>query len=56
MPQVFAFFRVDKHVVKIDGYLAKEINKVAIAKLLDVSLNTLYKLLKVRMLSPVPFT
>ena len=39
---------LDKHAVKIDGYLAKWINKVAIAKLLDVSPNTLYKWLKVR--------
>jgi len=33
---------------KIDGYLDKGINKVAIAKLLDVSPNTLYEWLKVR--------
>jgi transposase-like protein len=33
---------------KIDAYLAKGINKVAIAKLLDVSPNTLYEWLKVR--------
>ena len=40
--------KLDKHVDKIDGYLAKGINKVAIAKLLDVSPNTLYEWLKVR--------
>ncbi len=39
---------LDKHAVKIDGYLAKRINKVAIAKLLDVSPRTLYEWLKVR--------
>ena len=31
--------KLDKHADKIDGYLAKGINKVAIAKLLDVSPN-----------------
>jgi len=41
-------FKRDKHADKIDGYLAKGINKVAIAKLLDVSPNTLYEWLKVR--------
>ena len=40
--------KLDKHAYKIDGYLAKGINKVAIAKLLDVSPNTLYEWLKVR--------
>ena len=40
--------KLDKHADKIDGYLAKGINKVAIAKLLDVSPNTLYEWHKVR--------
>jgi DNA invertase Pin-like site-specific DNA recombinase len=40
--------KLDKHADKIDGYLEKGINKVAIAKLLDVSPNTLYEWLKVR--------
>jgi DNA invertase Pin-like site-specific DNA recombinase len=40
--------KLDKHADKIDGYLDKGINKVAIAKLLDVSPNTLYEWLKVR--------
>jgi DNA invertase Pin-like site-specific DNA recombinase len=40
--------KLDKHAEKIDGYLDKGINKVAIAKLLDVSPNTLYEWLKVR--------
>ncbi|OYU09958.1 MAG: hypothetical protein CFE38_19885 [Comamonadaceae bacterium PBBC1] len=40
--------KLDKHADKIDGYLVKGINKVAIAKLLDVSPNTLYEWLKVR--------
>jgi DNA invertase Pin-like site-specific DNA recombinase len=40
--------KLDKHADKIDGYLAKGINKVAIAKLLDVSPNMLYEWLKVR--------
>ena len=40
--------KLDKHADKIDGYLAKGINKVAIAKLLDVSPNTLIEWLKVR--------
>ncbi|KAI9549168.1 hypothetical protein GHT06_006799 [Daphnia sinensis] len=40
--------KLDKHAEKIDGYLEKGINKVAIAKLLDVSPNTLYEWLKVR--------
>jgi hypothetical protein len=39
---------VAKNADKIDGYLDKGINKVAIAKLLDVSPNTLYEWLKVR--------
>lgn len=43
--------KLDKHADKIDGYLEKGINKVAIAKLLDVSPNTLYEWLKVRWLS-----
>ena len=40
--------KLDKHADKIDIYLGKGINKVAIAKLLDVSPNTLYEWLKVR--------
>ena len=40
--------KLDKHADKIDSYLAKSINKVAIAKLLDVLPNTLYEWLKVR--------
>jgi DNA invertase Pin-like site-specific DNA recombinase len=40
--------KLDKHADKIDSYIAKGINKVAIAKLLDVSHNTLYVWLKVR--------
>jgi hypothetical protein len=40
--------KLDKHADKIDSYLGKGINKVAIAKLLDVSPNTLYEWLKVR--------
>mgnify|MGYP000063569125 CR=1 FL=1 len=40
--------KLDKHAEKIDSYLAKGINKVAIAKLLDVSPNTLYDWLKIR--------
>jgi len=40
--------KLDKHADKIDSYLDKGINKVAIAKLLDVSPNTLYEWLKVR--------
>jgi DNA invertase Pin-like site-specific DNA recombinase len=40
--------KLDKHAEKIDSYLAKGINKVAIAKLLDVSPNTLYEWLKIR--------
>ena len=39
---------------KIDGYLAKGINKVAIAKLLDVSPNTLYEWLKIRRPNKAP--
>lgn len=40
--------RLDPQADKIDAYLAKEIDKRAIAKLLDVSPNTLYAWLKVR--------
>ena len=40
--------RLDAHSDKIDGYLAKSIDKRAIAKLLDVAPNTLYAWLKVR--------
>jgi DNA invertase Pin-like site-specific DNA recombinase len=40
--------RLDPHADKIDAYLAKQIDKRAIAKLLDVSPNTLYTWLKVR--------
>ena len=40
--------RLDVHADKIDSYLAKNIDKRAIAKLLDVSPNTLYAWLKVR--------
>jgi DNA invertase Pin-like site-specific DNA recombinase len=40
--------RLDKHAVQIDSYLAKTIDKRAIAKLLDVAPNTLYAWLKVR--------
>jgi DNA invertase Pin-like site-specific DNA recombinase len=46
--------KLDKHAEKIDAYLAKRINKVAIAKLLDVSPNTLYEWLKVRRPVPAP--
>ena len=46
--------KLDKHAEKIDAYLAKLINKVAIAKLLDVSPNTLYEWLKVRRPSAPP--
>jgi hypothetical protein len=46
--------KLDKHADKIDGYLAKGINKVAIAKLLDVSPNTLYEWLKVRRPASTP--
>jgi hypothetical protein len=46
--------KLDKHADKIDGYLAKGINKVAIAKLLDVSPNTLYEWLKVRRSGSTP--
>ena len=42
--------RLDSLAVKIDSYLAKKIDKRSIAKLLDVSPNTLYAWLKVRML------
>jgi hypothetical protein len=35
--------KLDKHADKIDGYLDKGINKVAIAKLLAVSPNTPYE-------------
>lgn len=40
--------KLDKHADKIHGNLDKGINKVPIAKLLDISPNTLYKCLKVR--------
>lgn len=40
--------RLDPQADKIDDYLAKKIDKRAIAKLLDVSPNTLYAWLKVR--------
>ena len=40
--------RLDAHASKIDDYLAKGIAKIAIAKLLDVTPNTLYAWLKVR--------
>jgi DNA invertase Pin-like site-specific DNA recombinase len=40
--------RLDAHASKIDDYLAKGIAKVAIAKLLDVTPNTLYAWLKAR--------
>lgn len=40
--------KLDKHANKIDGYIEKGINIVAIAKLLDVSPNTLYEWLKIR--------
>ena len=40
--------RLDQHADKIDDYLAKQIDKRAIAKLLDVSPNTLYSWLKAR--------
>lgn len=48
--------KLDRHADKIDGYVAKGINKVAIAKMLDISPNTLYEWLKVRRASPVPDT
>ena len=48
--------KLDRHADKINGYLAKGINKVAIAKMLDVSPNTLYEWLKIRRASPVPDT
>jgi hypothetical protein len=40
--------KLDQHAAKIDGYLDNGINKVAFAKLRDVSPNTLYEWLKVR--------
>lgn len=40
--------RLDVHADKIDNYLAKGIDKTAIAKLLDVAPNTLYAWLRVR--------
>ena len=40
--------RLDKYADKIDDYLAKQIDKRAIAKLLDVAPNTLYAWLKAR--------
>ncbi len=46
--------KLDKNANKIDGYLAKGINKGAIAKLLDVSPNTLYEWLKVRRSGSTP--
>lgn len=46
--------KLDKHADRIDRYLEKSINKVAIAKLLDVSPNTLYEWLKVRRPSSTP--
>jgi hypothetical protein len=46
--------KLDKHAEKIDGYLAKGINKVAITKLLGVSPNTLYEWLKVRRPASTP--
>jgi len=42
--------RLDPLAGKIDIYLAKKIDKRSIAKLLDVSPNTLYAWLRVRML------
>lgn len=46
--------RLDAMADKIDSYLAKGIDKRAIAKLLDVAPNTLYAWLKVRRPTPVP--
>ena len=46
--------KLNKHADKIDGYLVKGINKVAIAKLLDVSPNTLYEWLKVQRPGSIP--
>jgi DNA invertase Pin-like site-specific DNA recombinase len=40
--------RLDAHAAKIDEYLAKKIDKRTVAKLLDVSPNTLYNWLKSR--------
>lgn len=40
--------RLDAHAAKIDEYISKKINKRTIAKLLDVSPNTLYNWLKSR--------
>lgn len=40
--------RLDAHAAKIDEYLSKKIDKRTIAKLLDVSPNTLYNWLKSR--------
>ncbi len=51
--------RLDKYADKIDDYLAKKIDKRAIAKLLDVSPNTLYTWLKARrpdVVGPTPPT
>ena len=51
--------RLDQHADKIDDYLAKQIDKRAIAKLLDVSPNTLYAWLKARrpdVVGPTPLT
>ena len=50
---------LDKYADKIDDYLAKKIEKSAIAKLLDVSPNTLYAWLKARrpvVVGPTPLT
>ena len=46
--------RLDVHADKIDSYLAKNIDKRAIAKLLDVAPNTLYAWLKVRRPNTAP--
>lgn len=39
---------MDAHADEIDDYLAKQTSKRAVAKLLDVSPNTLYAWLKLR--------
>lgn len=46
--------KLDKHADKIDGYLEKGINKVAIAKQPDVSPNTPCKWLKVQRPGSIP--
>lgn len=49
--------KLDKFEARIDEYLAKKLDKVGIAKLLDVAPNTLYSWLKVRrpdVLKPPP--